>query len=244
MPLRCAWRTRPSAGCSLRRAFSTSSIAYCCVMYDFVLVDATDLEVPPELVDVIVPVRPYEASGIEPRWKIAAARYGEIARTSALRSEIDDTWTRMLGRKVAVDFLSFDSVTDSPGIRQYTPGGPFGFYDPIGSMSRQRNEDFSRDVSIQTFRYLINEKVAESLGVSYHCTSLRFPSRVPGAQQSIRISLCRRGASRSGLSQRGAGCCSPRSEPGRSTVSSFRTPLLSCSRVPGVERRSGRRRCV
>lgn len=152
-----------------------SSIAYCCVMYDFVLVDATDLEVPPELVDVIVPVRPYEASGIEPRWKIAAARYGEIARTSALRSEIDDTWTRMLGRKVAVDFLSFDSVTDSPGIRQYTPGGPFGFYDPIGSMSRQRNEDFSRDVSIQTFRYLINEKVAESLGVSYNCTSLRFP---------------------------------------------------------------------
>lgn len=152
-----------------------ASLVHCCVMYDFVLVDSTDLEVPAELTDVIVPVRPYEASGIDPRWSIATSRYGEIERNPSLRSAIDDRWSQMLGRKVAVDFMSFDSITESPGLQPYTPGGPFSFYDPIGSMSRQDDADFSRDVSIQTYRYLINEKVAESLGVSYSCTSLRFP---------------------------------------------------------------------
>lgn len=156
-----------------------STLVHCCVFYDFVLVDAVDVELPAELEGVVVPVRPYDASGVDPRWTIAIERDTALRSDPALREQLESRWSEMLGQAVHIDFRSFDSITDSPGITRYFPGGPgLGFYDPIealGGDGAQAEESLDRDISIQTFRYWINETVAATLGVAYNCTTLRYP---------------------------------------------------------------------
>lgn len=170
-----------------------STLVHCCVFYDFVLIDANAADVPEQLKGVVVPVRPYEASGIDPRWTIALERSKELDDDTGLREQLENNWKEMLGQAVRIDFQSFDSITDSPGITQYFPGGPgLGFYDPVESTARgseQGANELARAVSIQTFRYWINESVAASLGVAYNCTTLRYPvESVALAQRSAQLS--------------------------------------------------------
>ncbi|KJQ54385.1 hypothetical protein [Microbacterium sp. SA39] len=156
-----------------------STLVHCCVFYDFVLVDAEDIELPVELEGVIVPVRPYETSDVDPRWSIANERDSALRSDPELRKQLESRWSEMLGRPVRIDFRSFDSITDSPGVTQYFPGGPgLGFYDPVatvGGEGEQASKSLDRDISVQTFRYWINETVAATLGVAYNCTTLRYP---------------------------------------------------------------------
>lgn len=156
-----------------------SVLVHCCVFYDAVLVDAVDPDVPSELEGVIVPVAPYEAKIVDPRWEIAVARARELEVDFTLRKEVESAWESMLGRHVPIDFLSFDSITTSPGVGRYFPaGGTIGFFDPLeseGVRGSQAENELVQAVSVQTFRYWINEKVAETLGTAYNCTSLRYP---------------------------------------------------------------------
>jgi hypothetical protein len=170
-----------------------STLLHCCVFYDFVLVDADAVNVPEQLEGIVVPVRPFEAANIDPRWTIAVERNRHLQSDTALREKLENSWKEMLGKPVHIDFHSFDSITDSPGIRQYFPGGPdLGFYDPVDSAigdSEQIAKSLDRVVSIQTFRYWINESVAASLGVAYNCTTLRYPvESVALAQRSAYLS--------------------------------------------------------
>lgn len=167
-----------------------ATLIHSCVYYDFVLVDATNVQAPPEIRDIIVPVRPFEASALDSRWTIAVEHEKALHRDPQLRMALNASWSDMLGSPVSIDFDSFDSITDSPGVTQYFPGGPsVGFYDPIEDSNEspeKTNQERSRSASVQSFRYWINETVASGLGVAYNCTTLRYPVE--------RIALARRSA--------------------------------------------------
>lgn len=157
--------------------FDLSTLIYCCVMYDFVLVDAyAEKEAVPEpLRGVVIPIRGLEGSTVDRRYEIASLRAGELSRDETLRAELEEGWERLIGQKIHLSFHSFDKITDSPGIAPYVPGSPFGFFDPFyGCPDHVSEEVISRNASVQTFRYFINETLAGDLGVSYNCTSLRY----------------------------------------------------------------------
>lgn len=157
--------------------FDLSTLIYCCVMYDFVLVDAyaKNEPVPEPLRGVVIPIRGLEGSTIDRRYEIATLRAGELDRDKTLRAELEEGWQRLIGKNIHLSFSSFDKITDSPGIAPYVPGSPFGFFDPFyGGPGHVSEEVLSQNASVQTFRYFINETIAGDLGVSYNCTSLRY----------------------------------------------------------------------
>lgn len=158
-----------------------TTLIYCVIMYDQIVVDSSNINVHEMLKDIVAPIRNFEGSELDSRWSIAVNRDVELKRDSEFQAEIDSSWSDFLGRQVKISFDSFDSITDSPDVSGYFPGGLNAIlldpstYEFNNSWKNISEDEISKFASVQTFRYFINEAIAAELGVSYNCTSLRYP---------------------------------------------------------------------
>ncbi|MGV1005410.1 MAG: hypothetical protein ACOYEV_11740 [Candidatus Nanopelagicales bacterium] len=60
----------------------------------------------------------------------------------------------------------------------HLPGGFLDRYDAIHTVAYREADlrSLHSDVSVKTFRFFMNERIAQILGVAYNCTSLSVPA--------------------------------------------------------------------
>jgi len=155
--------------------FDLATLIYSCVMYDFVVVgDKTDL-VPAELNSFVLPKDTHPGALDERHgFSIDAANASQTYPPSL--SELNDAWSQFLSTEVHLDYGCIDRTTSSPGNWNFWPG-EYRSSDPIQCLVHNDLNllSLNESVSIQTWRYFVNEKLAETLGVAYNCTSFRYP---------------------------------------------------------------------
>lgn len=108
-------------------------------------------------------------------------------------SILEAMWFKYVNADVAIDFKSFDSITDSPSRTPYFPANwwtpAFDPFDHDTPDVKRDIEVISRDCSVQTYRYLINDSLAEILGVDY--LSLVSVGRLPTLSPQDKIATLR-----------------------------------------------------
>jgi hypothetical protein len=173
------WLVTPAAFIDL------STFCYTAVMHDHIVSDIDQPTLPDELGDIVLSIQlrsdPYRE--IHPHYNSAASIGNELRSNPEFASELNGSWSEFLRHPITLDYSHVDRATDSPDVWEYLPGNDILDYDPIlhlaaGSRHLGRegyDRSVNQDVSIQTWRYFINERTAARIGVPYHCASLRFP---------------------------------------------------------------------
>jgi hypothetical protein len=154
-----------------------ATLAFVVVMYDTVVVDDEATRVPPMLDDVFRRARLRKRNQSHIHFSYAADIHNTLLFMPEALDEASDAWSRFLRTDVRVSYAAMDSMTRSPGSWPFLPGEIFGTgYDPIALGTAPVGRlDVTGEVSVQSFRYFLNDRTAGVLGLPYHCTSLRYP---------------------------------------------------------------------
>lgn len=159
-----------------------ATLVHAVVFHDQIVVDAESSRLPDPLEGFVLRQTLRNDRGLHQHHG-----YATSAAMSAQRGEDDewlelrDSWRDLLGQPVNIDYALVDGQTESPGRWPYLPGDTFGLgWDPIATLPEAgalpgSPYGLSADVSIQTYRYMINEQTAERFGIPYLSTSLRYP---------------------------------------------------------------------
>lgn len=159
--------------------FDLATLAYSAIMYDYIVVGDNVDTIPPELTSFVLPDKNHFQGAYDERYSFAVGSAYELTRHPELARALESAWQEFLGvQEVNLDYGHVDHTTTSPGVWSYEPGDGHWAPDPIlalGLRLDRQQGSADEEVSIQTWRYFVNEKLAETLGVSYNSTSLRSP---------------------------------------------------------------------
>jgi len=175
------------------RLFDLSCLAHHLVFSDSIIVPST-CSVPPVLAEVVVPSYADEVTmslamcnlaargGFKPQDELEVDGLGDIQRA----------WTAFLGSDVKLNYQAVDRTTPSPGSWEYNPGSSGAIADPVAlvtaGMVNQGVCDLdsvSEAASVHTYRYVLNERRAQLMGLPYVTSALRYPVQAIRLRNSL-----------------------------------------------------------
>ncbi|MGD7789315.1 hypothetical protein ACQCX2_13450 [Propionibacteriaceae bacterium Y1700] len=154
-----------------------ATLVHAVLFHDQIAIDAESAPLPETVEEFVLRQNLRNERGVHQHHGYAVLAASRLQGTSDPWSEVQQSWRDLLGEPVSVDFRLMDERTDSPGRWPYLPGGTFGLgWDPMAAQTDDSSPyGLDVDVSIQTYRYVINEQTAERFGIPYLSTSLRYP---------------------------------------------------------------------
>lgn len=168
------------------RLFDLSCLAHHLVFADVVVVPSTCV-VPQSLQSVVIPSEADEVA-ISPAMHGLGSPHSfdpnDLVEVDGL-AQIQAAWSSFLGSDVVLKYAHVDRVTSSPGSWEYLPGNVGGLsdFEPADLLCcgmgytphRGSFEELSEAASVHTFRYMLNERRAQLMGMPYASSALRSP---------------------------------------------------------------------
>jgi hypothetical protein len=168
------------------RLFDLSCLAHHLVFADIVVVPST-CTVPQSLQSVVIPSEADEVAMSPAMYGLGSPHSFDpngLVEVDGL-AQIQAAWTSFLGEDVVLSYPNVDRVTSSPGSWEYLPGNAGGLSDfepadllccGMGNTPHHGSfQELSEAASVHTFRYMLNERRAQLMGMPYASSALRSP---------------------------------------------------------------------